>query len=278
MKKSIIWNLSNGQEFPLDLWKHPKLAILINNVSLKDYASIELNPEEINILFVSVDNSEWSSIEYNFLKLFGNKPEITLLLIAPSGNENLKVNQSMKGNYEILESPIRKKEVRLIIDRTIQAEFYKASAIEIGAGCLANIGFFEGLFELAHTEYKNSQDIIKAFEKMLEYEAKIKLSNQEVNQAMEKVNEMRDAEMLELVETLKANEKLDTLREKELREAIEIQEATEKALQFSRIEEMHMNKIIKAQNRIFEYTDKEIKELVQENIELKKKLGIKVEE
>ena len=141
MKKSIIWNLSNGQEFPLDLWKHPKLAILINNVSLKDYASIELNPEEINILFVSVDNSEWSSIEYNFLKLFGNKPEITLLLIAPSGNENLKVNQSMKGNYEILESPIRKKEVRLIIDRTIQAEFYKASAIEIGAGCLANIGF-----------------------------------------------------------------------------------------------------------------------------------------
>jgi hypothetical protein len=278
MKKSIIWNLSNGQEFPLDLWKHPKLAILINNVSLKDYASIELNPEEINILFVSVDNSEWSSIEYNFLKLFGNKPEITLLLIAPSGNENLKVNQSIKGNYEILESPIRKKEVRLIIDRTIQAEFYKASAIEIGAGCLANIGFFEGLFELAHTEYKNSQDIIKAFEKMLEYEAKIKLSNQEVNQAMEKVNEMRDAEMLELVETLKANEKLDTLREKELREAIEIQEATEKALQFSRIEEMHMDKIIKAQNRIFEYTDKEIKELVQENIELKKKLGIKVEE
>ncbi|HRG44901.1 MAG TPA: hypothetical protein PLX69_04380 [Leptospiraceae bacterium] len=278
MKKSIIWNLSNGQEFPLDLWKHPKLAILINNVSLKDYASIELNPEEINIIFVSVDNSEWSSIEYNFLKLFGNKPEISLLLIAPSGNENLKVNQSMKGNYEILESPIRKKEVRLIIDRTIQAEFYKASAIEIGAGCLANIGFFEGLFELAHTEYKNSQDIIKAFEKMLEYEAKIKLSNQEVNQAMEKVNEMRDAEMLELVETLKANEKLDTLREKELREAIEIQEATEKALQFSRIEEMHMDKIIKAQNRIFEYTDKEIKELIQENIELKKKLGMKVEE
>ncbi|MBL0265156.1 MAG: hypothetical protein IPQ05_15140 [Leptospiraceae bacterium] len=278
MKKSIIWNLSNGQEFPLDLWKHPKLAILINNVALKDYASIELNPEEINILFVSVDNSEWSSIEYNFLKLFGNKPEITLLLIAPSGNENLKVNQSIKGNYEILESPIRKKEVRLIIDRTIQAEFYKASAIEIGAGCLANIGFFEGLFELAHTEYKNSQDIIKAFEKMLEYEAKIKLSNQEVNQAMEKVNEMRNAEMLELVETLKANEKLDTLREKELREAIEIQEATEKALQFSRIEEMHMDKIIKAQNRIFEYTDKEIKELIQENIELKKKLGMKVEE
>ena len=278
MKKSIIWNLSNGQEFPLDLWKHPKLAILINNVSLKDYASIELNPEEINILFVSVDNSEWSSIEYNFLKLFGNKPEITLLLIAPSGNENLKVNQSIKGNYEILESPIRKKEVRLIIDRTIQAEFYKASAIEIGAGCLANIGFFEGLFELAHTEYKNSQDIIKAFEKMLEYEAKIKLSNQEVNQAMAKVDEMRDAEMLELVETLKANEKLDTLREKELREAIEIQEATEKALQFSRIEEMHMDKIIKAQNRIFEYTDKEIKELIQENIELKKKVGMKVEE
>ncbi len=277
MKKSIIWNLSNGKEFPLDLWKHPKLAILINNVSLKDYASITLSPSEINILFVSVNKEEWAAIEYDFLKLYANKPEITLLLIAPIGQENLKINHPVKGNYEVLESPIRKKEVRLIIDRTIQAEFYKSSAIEIGSGCLANVGFFEGLFELAHTEYKNSQEIIRAFEKMLEYEAKIKLSNAEVNEAMKKVDEMRDAEMLELVETIKANEKLDTLREKELKEAIEIQEATEKALQFSRIEEMNMDKIIKAQNRIFEYTDKEIKELVEENIELKKKLGIKTE-
>lgn len=278
MKKSIIWNISDGIEFPLDLWKHPKLAILINNVPLKDYASITLSPEEINILFVNVSKEKWEAIGYDFLKLYANKSEVTLTLIAPSGNENLSLNHIVRGNYEILESPIRKKEVRLIIDRTIQAEFYKSSAIEIGAGCLANIGFFEGLFELAHTEYKNSQEIISAFEKMLEYEAKIKLSNEEVNEAMKKVNEMRDAEMLELVETIKANEKLDALREKELKDAIEIQEATEKALQFSRIEEMNMDKIIKAQNRIFEYTDKEIKELVQENIELKKKLGIKTEE
>ncbi len=278
MKKSIIWNISNGEEFPLDLWKHPKLAILINNVPLKDYKTIQLNTTEINILFVSISNSEWSQIEYDFLKMFGNRPEISLVLVAPNEKEELKINSGLRGSCEILEYPIRKRELRLIIDRTIQAEFYKSSAIEIGAGCLSNVGFFDGLFELAHTEYKNSQEIIKAFEKMIEYEAKIKLSNKEVNLAMERVNEMRDAEMLELVETIKANEKLDTLREKELKEAIEIQAATEKALQYSRIEEMNMDKIIKAQNRIFEYTDKEIKELIQENIELKKKLGIQVEE
>ena len=278
MKKSIIWNLSNGVDFPLELWKHPKLAILINNVSLKDYKSIQLNSGEINILFVTVNNSEWSSIEYDFIKQFGNRPEIALILISPKDNEQLKVSNGVKGNPEILENPIRKKELRLIIDRTIQSEFYKSSALEIGAGCLSNVGFFDGLFELAHTEYKNSQDIIKAFEKMFEYEAKIKLSNDEVNRALTRVNEMRDAEMLELVETLKANEKLDTLREKELKEAIEIQAATEKALQYSRIEEMNMDKIIKAQNKIFEYTDKEIRELIQENIELKKKLGMKISE
>ncbi|MBK8394376.1 MAG: hypothetical protein IPL26_03910 [Leptospiraceae bacterium] len=278
MKKSIIWNISNGVEFPLDLWKHPKLAILINNVPLKDYKSIQLNSSEINILFVNIHQSEWLEIEYEFLKVFGNRPDISLLLIAPRSSEELKINSGLKGNCELLEYPIRKKELRLIIDRTIQTEFYKSSAIEIGSGCLSNVGFFDGLFELAHTEYKNSQEIINAFEKMIEYEAKIKLSNAEVNKAMTRVNEMRDAEMLELVETLKANEKLDTLREKELREAIEIQAATEKALQYSRIEEMNMDKIIKAQNRIFEYTDKEIRELIQENIDLKKKLGMKIEE
>ncbi|HMX33419.1 MAG TPA: hypothetical protein PKC66_14370, partial [Leptospiraceae bacterium] len=78
--------------------------------------------------------------------------------------------------------------------------------------------------------------------------------------------------------TIKANEKLDLLREKELKEAIEIQEATEKALQYSRIEEMNMDKILRAHDRIFKYSEQEIKDLIKENIELKKKLGIKVEE
>ena len=79
MKKSIIWNLSNGVDFPLELWKHPKLAILINNVSLKDYKSIQLNSGEINILFVTVNNSEWSSIEYDFIKQFGNQSALGII-------------------------------------------------------------------------------------------------------------------------------------------------------------------------------------------------------
>ena len=95
MKKSIIWNLSNGVDFPLELWKHPKLAILINNVSLKDYKSIQLNSGEINILFVTVNNSEWSSIEYDFIKQFGNRPEIALILISPKDNEQLKVSNGV---------------------------------------------------------------------------------------------------------------------------------------------------------------------------------------
>lgn len=276
MKKSIIWNISNGIDFPIELWKHPKLAILINNVPLKDFKSIILNKEEINIFFVSITKAEWASIEYEFVKLFGNRQEISLFLVSPLGNDIIQINA--KANIDLLESPIRKKEIKLIMEKTIQAEFYKTSAVEIGSGCLQNVGFFEGLFELAHAEYKNSQDIIHAFEKMVEYEAKIKVSNNELSQAMGRVNEMREAEMLSLVETIKANEKLDLLREKELKEAIEIQVATEKALQYSRIEEMNMNKFLKAQDRIFKYTEQEIKDLVRENIELKKKLGISVEE
>jgi len=57
-----------------------------------------------------------------------------------------------------------------------------------------------------------------------------------------------------------------------------MREATEAALQFSRIEEITQDKIINAQNKLFEYTDKEIKQLVLENKELKKRLGIKEDE
>ncbi|HMX34750.1 MAG TPA: hypothetical protein PKC66_21130, partial [Leptospiraceae bacterium] len=194
MKKSIIWNISNGVEFPVELWKHPKLAILINNVPLKEFKSIELNPQEINLFFISAKQEEWSPIEYEFIKMFGSRSEISLLLLSQVGNTPIQINTANKGNLELLESPIRKKELKLIMEKTIQAEFYKTSAVEIGSGCLQNVGFFEGLFELAHAEYKNSQDIIHAFEKMLEYESKIKSYNNEVSQAIMRVNEMREAE------------------------------------------------------------------------------------
>jgi hypothetical protein len=106
-------------------------------------------------------------------------------------------------------------------------------------------------------------------EKMLEYHAKVKNYQEIMNRAIDDVNVLRNEEILTLHERIKATEMLDELKTKELIEAQKVREATEAALQFSRIEEITQDKIINAQNKLFEYTDKEIRTLVMENKELK---------
>lgn len=274
MKESIIWNISNGKDLPLQLWKHPKISISKYNVPYRDLSQIQLSPNVINVIFVHLDQKEWDEIEDKILEDYGYNSKVHLFLIT-SISETIKIKGKKSGNFEILESPIKAKEIRLILDKSIQAEFYKETALEIGNGCLSNIGFFEGLFDLARLENKTSQDAVKAFEKMMEYEIKIKASNNEIYKAMENVNSFRETELIQLHERIKATEKLDELRELELKNAIEEREATEKALLYSRVEEIQMDKIIKAQERIFVYTDQEILALINENADLKRKLGIK---
>lgn len=80
--------------------------------------------------------------------------------------------------------------------------------------------------------------------------------------------------MIELHGRVKASEQLDVLRERELKQALELQKATEEVLNYSRIEEMNLDKILKAQDRLFQYTEQEIRDLVEENKALKAKLGM----
>ena len=63
------------------------------------------------------------TIGYDFLKLYANKSEVTLTLIAPSGNENLSLNHIVQGNYEILESPIRKRKYDLLLIERYRLNF-----------------------------------------------------------------------------------------------------------------------------------------------------------
>ncbi|MCC6275942.1 MAG: hypothetical protein IT569_08795 [Leptospiraceae bacterium] len=278
MKNSTIWYISSKPNFPIELWKHPKIAIGINTLFLKDIQTLRVSSDDINILFLEVNKSEWDSIKKDFLSRFELHPDISLTLISSPDFEKISNELEKKGKIEIIESPVQRNSLRLLLDRAIQSEFYKTAAMEIGSSCLSNVGFFEGVFELAREEMKVADDANKALQAILDYESKVKRSQNLLNTAIDKVNEMKNSEMLELHERIKATERLDALRQQELKNAIESKEAAENVLSYSRIEEMNMDKIIKAQDKLFAYTDQEIRDLVKENRELKKKLGIPVED
>jgi len=273
MNESIIWHISNEKFFPLELFRNPKISVSVKHVPLNDWDKITLNSAIGNLIFLQVTNTEWEQIKKDFVNKFSPHSQVTLTLVASSDDSNLS-DAGSNAHLLILESPLHKREITALIDKALQVELYKRASLQIGASCLENIGFFEGVFDLARKENKDQNETIKAFEEILEYENKLKKSQDILNKAMENVNGLREKELLELHQILKVNQNLDALRESELKEAIQTKSATEAVLQFSRIEEMQLDQIIKAQNKLFEFTDTELKALLEENKELKKKLGL----
>lgn len=274
MKTANIWHITSGAEFPVHIWKHPRINIELRKVQLKDYRSIELDAQDINVFYVNTNLKEWSEIKEDFLKRFELHPFVALTIISSPEAEAIYNKLSPKGKTEVLENPVQPRSLRIILDRVIQTEFFKMVANEIGNSCLANVGFFEGVFELANKEYKDAHKANAALHAILEFEAKIKKNNEDINKAIERVNELKNQELLTLHERLKVSEIIDNLKTMELKHALELKKATEKALEYSSIEEIEMKNILEAHTKLFEYTEQEIKELVEENKRLRKELGL----
>ena len=276
MVNSNIWHISSGKDFPLELWKHPSFSIQVKNIDVNATGNIKLQANELNIMFLNVSEKEWDDNRTKWIRDYDTNPIVSLMLVLPSSNLELK--DEPKGNFLTLTYPARKKEIKIIIDKVLQSELYKRATYEITQNCIENMNYVEGIFDMSRKENVDKQNTIIAMEKMLEYHAKVKNYQEIMNRAIDDVNVLRNEEVLTLHERIKATEMLDELKTKELMEAQKIREATEAALQFSRIEEITQDKIINAQNKLFEYTDKEIRTLVMENKELKKRLGIKEED
>ncbi len=275
LKTSVIWNISNQRPFPIELWKHPKLELKVTNVPLEAVGDIEITPDAIHILFVHVSLAEWNSISKKIETNFDTHPFISLILVASEdGSEVILEQTKTTTKTVVLENPLHNRELRLIFDRAIQAEFYKKAALDIGASCLENVGFFDGVFQLAHQEYEDSKNENEALRSILKYKEMVKKTNIDITTALEKVNALKNQELIELHERVRASETLDELRERELKEARELQKATEQVLSYSRTEEMNMEKLIKAHDKLLDYSESEIRALLKENKELKARLGI----
>lgn len=270
MIQAFILNISNQKPFPVESWNTNRLSISIQNYSVSEINSISLLKDKIYLFYIDLFEAEYRESKAQINKFLEANSDIKFVMYVGFTSEEF----SQTTSTFCLETPIRKSELKLIVEKTILAEFYKNSALEIGDACLNNVGFFEGVFELARKENLESKDTTLAFELILDYEKKNKVSKAQINQAIDRVIEMKDAELIHMNETLKATEKLNRLRESELKEEIATREAIEKALLFSHEEEINMQKIIKAQDKIFEFTDKEIRALVEENKQLKLKLGL----
>ena len=262
MKNCIIWHISDKNSLP-EMNFPGFIETKIHNISPAEIGKIDPASAECNII---LQNCE-TSLPDDLVK---NKNISAILIFQATLSK-----KSDNSRIQYLELPIRKNELQYILDIIIKCQYYKSTAQDISESCLSNVGFFEGIFNLAKDEYAESKKESEAYKQLLNYESQLKGYQDNIQKAFEQVLGLKDSELIQLKERLKASEKLDTLRELELKEAIQERVATEKALEYSRIEEMNMDKLIHAQNNLFEYTSRQLKELMEENKKLKEMLGQK---
>nr|OBZ97794.1 Uncharacterized protein A9P81_4071 [Leptospira interrogans serovar Copenhageni/Icterohaemorrhagiae] len=155
-KNAIIWHITSGKEFPIQIWKHPRVNIELSKVALDGLGAIDLLKADIHIFFLSVNLEEWNQVRESIRK-FELHPYASLIIIYSDEAEKIKGVVPENGKIEVLEHPVHPRNLRLILDRTVQSEFYKLAANEIGNSCLTNIGFFEGVLNWLKKNIKTQQ-------------------------------------------------------------------------------------------------------------------------
>ena len=259
MKKCNIWYISENDDLPA-ITNPGFIETEIKKLGLNDSNKINISGEDCNI-FLICGNFSLSD------EIIQNKKTAAVFLTKDN-----QLTKSKNRKIHMIESPLRKNEIQYILEVTIQWQYYKMTAEEISESCLSNVGFFEGVFNLARNEYAETKKESEAYKQLLNYENQLKGYQDNIQTAFEKILGFKDSELIQLKERLNASEKLDNFREQELLEALKEKNATEQALEYSRIEEMNMDKMIHAQNNLFDYTARQIKDLMEENKRLKDEL------
>ena len=267
MKKARIFTLKGGSDLSITLDGKSIYKPEIEKIDLSGLETVSADKNEINIVILNISADEFAKSRQIIQKAFDNF--IFSLILIVTDNSAVLRSSLNDSRYFVMDNPLHMEEMNHILDKAILASYYRMTAFEIGESCLGNIGFFEGIFDLAKKEKLDIDAENTALKNLLNYETELKKFQDNLNSAFEKLLKIKDSEILEMKKRLDASEKLDKLREKEIRDALDSAEAIEKVLQYTRVEEMNMDKTIKAQTQLFEYTTQQVQELIEENKKLK---------
>lgn len=159
--------------------------------------------------------------------------------------------------------------VMWLLNLSLQLAHYRLAAREIEEEARNASGVFDKVFELARQEQLNEENQIHAYEALLDYEHEVRRSERNTLLALENLERFRDKEIGFLHEQLEATQQLNEFRDREMKDTLNLLDATMKVLSLARREEMEMNRIIQAQDNLRQFTDQEIRELLEENQRLK---------
>lgn len=279
MKNTKIWFLTDNQKSEQIAMKLNALGLDTEVIKKKTFRTIKTKQNELNFFIVDLEDQDYDkTVEMvnsedkikNFMKfIVVNRKDVRK---ACAESRNLL-------HAEILERPLREREILLIIEKTVIVEKFRDVMKQISHEAEERIETFESLVHIQKSNIFESDSEKEIFDNIVEYEKGLMTQQSKLNNAIKSFAENKQKELFEVKNLLHAEQMLDQLREKEIYSAKETIKAHESLLDYSSIELKDKEAILDAHEKNVELSREEaiqlhhrIKELEEENEFLKTEL------
>lgn len=274
MQSCKIWHASDGRKFPLDIRDTGQFHLTVEEIPLSQLSEIEPQPEILHTFFIQVEEGKLSELIglIKNARYLQDYPKI--IAVRADDYHSAVQDTTLMPRVIVLDDSIRPLHLKLFLEQIWQLEYYRRAVYNLSHDMRKQKEVYDSLIELARRELQVSRDENEAFEQLQEYERSHREFDQSLMRALGSVENLKDHEILDLKEQLAAMDHLSEYRDREVARAQATLNATEKVLEFSNQENIERDKIINAMDRLRALTDQELLELIQENNELRDKLGM----
>ncbi|MBE7438622.1 MAG: hypothetical protein HS115_09240 [Spirochaetales bacterium] len=273
VKSSIIWHVSRGRSFPLELRRGP-FPIEIREASFADLENLTARPGEIHLCLIQVEKGGMEAIGQAIHRA-KSVYDIPKILLVPSGEaRNFPVNPELLPRTLILEDSIQPQNLAVCLEQQLVLEYYRSIVYTLSHEIRQKTEAYEKLLALSQEELKAKQSESRAYAALMDYHVEHQAFADRVQKARESMDSMQNSELLQLSEQLEAYERLSAWRDQEMKSAEATLQATSTALDLSTKENLEKEKLLNAMDRLRNFTEQELQDLLTENNELRARLGM----
>ena len=275
MEQVTIWYLTDNESGSKLINAITGLGLALNLIPGYKLTSANIIEDDINIYIYDILQTEPKIVIAEIGKDERLQSALKFVMIKKSqAKETTRINYNLM-HLEFLNRPVDKRELLLLLEKSIIVERYREIMKLISKEAESRIEAYEGLMDINRKSVFESESEKNAFEKILAYEKNLMKEQTNLSNAIRDFTLLRQMDLFDMRDRIKAEEMLGDLRRRELMDAKEVINAQESVLNFSARELDEAKKINEAREKVEELSRNEIIDLHRE-IDIQKEMNRKL--
>lgn len=275
MEQVTIWYLTDNESGTKLINAITGLGLSLTLIHGYKLTHANVIEDDINIYIYDISETDPKKVIAEIGKDGRLQSALKFMMVKKSQvKEITRINYNMM-HLEFLNRPVDKREMLLLLEKSIIVERYREIMKLISREAESRIEAYEGLMDINRKSVFESENEKNAFEKILAYEKNLMKEQTNLSNAIRDFTLLRQMDLLDMRDRIKAEEMLADLRRRELMDANEVIHAQESVLDFSARELDDAKRIIDAREKVEELSRTEIIDLHHE-LEIQKEMNRKL--